>query len=45
MGETLLAPFTIAKMQDVVMLVDRQKCPREDGLSRALFTTYWELID
>ena len=42
MGETLMAPFTTAEMQDAVMTNDGQKCPSEDGLSRAFFTTYWD---
>ena len=44
MGENLLAPFTTEEMQDAIMSIDGQKCPGEDGLSRAFFTTFWEQI-
>ena len=44
MGEALLAPFTIAKMQDAIRDIDGQKCLGEDGLTRAFFTTFWEQI-
>ena len=42
MGEDLMAPLTTAKMEDVAMAIDGQKCPKEDGLSRAFFTTFWD---
>ena len=44
MCEALLAPFTVAEMQDAVREIDGQKCRGEDGLSRAFFTTFWEQI-
>ena len=44
MGETLLAPFTMTKMQEAVLAIDGQKCPGEHGLSKAFFTTFWEQI-
>ena len=40
MGEDLLAPFTTTEMQDAMVVIDGQKCPGEDGLSRAFFTTF-----
>ena len=40
MRSTLVAPFTTVEMQDVVMAINGQKCPGEDGLSRAFFTSY-----
>ena len=42
--EALLVPFTITEMQDVVRDIDGQKCPGQDGLSKAFFTTFWEQI-
>ena len=44
MREALLAPCTIAEMQDAMRDIDGQKCPEEDRLSRAFFTTFWEQI-
>ena len=44
MSEALLAPFTVLEMQDAVRDIDGQKCPGEDGLSKAFFTTFWEQI-
>ena len=44
MGEALMAPFTTAEMPNEVMAIDGQKCPSEDGISRAFFTTYWDRI-
>ena len=43
-GEALLTSFTVTEMQDAVRDIDGQKCPGEDGLSRAFFTTFWEQI-
>lgn len=40
MGEALLAPFTVTKMYEALRDIDAQKCPSEDGLSRAFFTTF-----
>ena len=39
-----MAPFTTAEMQDALLAIDGQKCPGEDGLSRAFFTSYWDQI-
>ena len=44
MRETLLTPFTITEMQNAVRDIDGQKCPDEDGLSKAFFTTFWEQV-
>ena len=44
MEEAFVAPFTTTKMQDAVMAIDGQKCPGEDGLSKAFFTSYWDQI-
>lgn len=44
MREALLAPFTVAEMQDAMRDIDVQKWPGEDGLSRAFFTTFWEQV-
>ena len=42
MQTTLMAPFTTIEMQEALMAIDGQKCPGEDGLSRAFFTSFWD---
>ena len=40
-----MAPFTLTKMRAALMAIDGQKCPGEDGLSRAFFTAFWDNLE